>query len=361
MGRLKPALLLDTRGVSGAGGVNKYEGYRSWLENLDLAPEVERVSAPRQKFFLDSQYGTSHKIVEWTRPLWIQKANTMPMHDLDLGATSIRRQFEQFEHLFDYVDPDALDESLQRWITAATPYDRYNVAMDIEENILTTAAAQKFGADPRVIRAVYRKTLNEQNKMFAAIRQGQGQIYSTAPSLRQRLEVSENVELVNYDAENKMLTLELMDGGRRTTVKVPEEALVEKARPVDPTQTPNYYQPVDTRRFYLALKRNEEILQDLSHPNLRLSEAALMDAIDKVGTVFNALWKPLVRAPLTLTAISSVAPMISCICSQMNRKSSFTRSRRLAAPAVSPASMSRNASSMACWMACVARKRSMSP
>lgn len=268
--------------------LNKYEGYRGWLDNMSREPSVSRVQA-KQRFYLDSQYGKSHKMVEWTRPLWLQKANVMEMHDVDTGAMSIRRQFEQYEHLFGYRNPEALDDALQKWQTAPTSYDRYNLAMDIEEQHLVGAAAERFGASPEVIRGIYRKVLTEQNKLMASIRQGDGSIYSTAPSLQDRLRSGGNAQLVSRDPDNGTVTIELMDGGRRTTVTVPEEALSPKERPVDPTQTPNYYQPIDTRRFYLELKRDPEFLQNAS----QLTGAALMDMIDTVGTKFNALWKPL--------------------------------------------------------------------
>jgi hypothetical protein len=96
---------------------------------------------------------------------------------------------------------------------------------------------------------------------------------------------------MSADPDTGMVTLELMDHGKRVTTVVHESALTPKVRPIDPTQTPNYYQPIDTRRFYLELKRNQDIVKDMSMA--RAAGAATADLIDVVGSKFNQLWKPL--------------------------------------------------------------------
>jgi hypothetical protein len=267
----------------------KYAGYDKWLTNAMREPELNRVHAPRM--FLDNPYGRPHLIHKMTKAVTIQKANVMPMHDTDLGAESIRRQFEQFHHLMDYSDPEGLDHALLAWQNAPTAFERYQIAQQVEETHLINAAAQKFDADPEVIRDIYQKIISEQNKVYEGIRKGQASLYSTAPSTTSRLAQEQNIKLMSADPDTGMVTLELMDHGKRVTTVVHESALTPKVRPIDPTQTPNYYQPIDTRRFYLELKRNQEIVRDMSMA--RAAGAATADLIDVVGSKFNQLWKPL--------------------------------------------------------------------
>ena len=276
--------------------LRKYEGYDSWLGTMNKAPSVSRVDA-RRGVFMESQYGRAHGIVKFTRPVWIKKANTAEIHDVDSGAESIRRQFQQFDHLFGYRNTEALDDSLMRWTTAPTAHDRYDVVREVEERHLIDAAAQKFDVDPGTVRAIYEKVVAEQNRVIEGIRRGAGSIYSSAPSGAQRLEAGDsNIKLVREDPESGMVEIELMEaGGRRTTVTVHESALQPKGqKPVDPTQTPNYYQPLDTRRFYLELKRNRELIADMNLSGLRTGKAMSAEVMDAVGTRFNALWKPAV-------------------------------------------------------------------
>jgi hypothetical protein len=267
----------------------KYDGYNKWLTNAMREPELNRIHAPRM--FLDNPYGRPHLVHKMTKAVTIQKANVMPMHDTDLGAESIRRQFEQFHHLMDYSDPEGLDHALLAWQNAPTAFERYQIAQQVEETHLINAAAQKFDADPEVIRDIYQKIISEQNKVYEGIRKGQASLYSTAPSTTSRLAQEQNIKLMSADPDTGMVTLELMDNGKRVTTVVHESALTPKVRPIDPTQTPNYYQPIDTRRFYLELKRNQEIVKDMS--TARAAGAATADLIDVVGSKFNQLWKPL--------------------------------------------------------------------
>jgi hypothetical protein len=267
----------------------KYDGYNKWLTNAMREPELNRIHAPRM--FLDNPYGRPHLVHKMTKAVTIQKANVMPMHDTDLGAESIRRQFEQFHHLMDYSDPEGLDQALLAWQNAPTAFERYQIAQQVEETHLINAAAQKFEADPEVIRDIYQKIISEQNKVYEGIRKGQASLYSTAPSTTSRLAQEQNIKLMSADPDTGMVTLELMDHGKRVTTVVHESALTPKVRPIDPTQTPNYYQPIDTRRFYLELKRNQDIVKDMSMA--RAAGAATADLIDVVGSKFNQLWKPL--------------------------------------------------------------------
>lgn len=274
--------------------LEKYAGYRSWMDNLSREPMISQVNAPTRRFFMDNQFGITHQVMKWTRPMWIQRANSMSMHDVDMGAESIRRQFEQYDHLWGYKNPEALDASLRAWQEAPTSFERYQVALDVEEKHLIDAAAQYHKVDPGIIRVIYDKIVSEQNKMFNALQRGKGAVYSAAPDLSGRLAAGEEgIKLLSHNEDEGLITLELMDGGRRTTVTVPDEVLTPKVRPVDPTQTPNYYQPVDTRNFHLQLRRNEDLITLLQQSGFRYGEAALMDVVDRVGTKFNAMWKPL--------------------------------------------------------------------
>ncbi len=276
--------------------LRKYEDYdRFWMRNMGEGTASVSMVNPRRAFFMDNQFGRTHLIQKVTRPIWIKKANTVEMHDIDSGATSLRRQFEQMNHLFGYQNPEAVEQSLLRWTGARTAHERYEVARDVEEVHLIDAAAQKFGVDPGTIRVVYDKIIAEQNKRLEGIRRGSGSVYSTAPNAAQRIASGDDgIKLLREDPETGMVELELMEsGGRRTTVVVPKEALNPKG-PIDPTQTPNYYQPIDTRRFYLELKRNRELIRDMHFSGIRTAKAATAEIMDSIGTKFNALWKPAV-------------------------------------------------------------------
>lgn len=291
--------------------LNGYEGYGAWLDSVgtdagDKAlPMISRVgvpvsrSLPSHHTFMDNQFGWMHTVREMPRSLYIQKANTVSMHDINSGVMSLQRQAEQFDHLFGYRNPDALDSALQSWHTAATGTERAEVIRQYEQTHLINAAAHRFDVDPGVVKVIYDKATSEQNKLFQGILSGDSTAYSAAPSVAGRLaNGDESIKLLNRSEDGKYVTFELVDGMHRTTTTVPIEALTEKPLgPIDPTQIANYYNPMDTRRFYLELKRNSDLLDAMNKSGLSKGAArtsdVLMEQVDHWGQKFNNLWKPL--------------------------------------------------------------------
>lgn len=298
-----------------------YEGYGAWLDlaGVNAADKVvgrfDQVKAPapkkqgwngaepsknfgakvRARFFMDNQFGKAHTVKELPRAAWIQKANTASMHDLDSGIMSLNRQAEQLEHLAGYSDPIALNDALARWVSAPSAYERYKVLHEFEDTHLVRAAAQKFGVDEDVIRAIYNKINDERNKSIRGVLSGDGSMYSAAPSLGDRAASGEGVKLLSRSEDGEYVDLEIMQSnGHRVTLKgVHTSALSEKQLPLDPTQTPNYYQPINHREFFIDLKHNEDLLQTLNKGRLAKTEAGAAELAELIGTTFNKWWKPL--------------------------------------------------------------------
>ena len=284
--------------------LNKYEEYGAWLELLGTKAEskslplLNAVNGPTftRHFFKDNPYGNAHTVVNTSRALWLQKAGTVSMHDMNSGVTSIGRMFDQWNHLYGYADPVAKESALHSWNTAATNTDRYKVMFNLEEEHLPKVIASHFPVDEDLARALVQKIHSEQNAVKRGVLSGNGSVYSSAPSLAQRISNPEDmtVSLVNASEDGKTMTLNLMDGRQhKVTLTVPKEALEERISPVDVTQTPNYYTPLDQRRLFLELKRHEDMLDVMSASLLERKGADLADAVDAIGTRFNNFWKPL--------------------------------------------------------------------
>lgn len=293
-----------------------YEGYGTWLELMgtkagDKAlPLIAQVNSPRPKrwnavekrrnngvsrFFMDNQFGKAHTIREVPRSLYLMKANTASMHDLDSGIMSLNRQAEQYKHFFAYEDGEALENALRSWQEAPTNLERYRTLHEFEETHLIRGAAQHFGVSEDLVRAIFNKVNDERNRTIRGVLSGDGSVYSAAPSLASRVANADDhsVSLLSRSEDGKTVQLQLMDGrDHKITLTLPDAALVERVAPVDITQTPNYYTPVDTRQFYYELKRHKDMLQELDKGWFANSSAGAMESIDTIGTVFNNLWKP---------------------------------------------------------------------
>lgn len=281
----------------------KYDDYAEWLRAVegDNGPiHTDQVSAKQPKMdtlssrtYQKSPFGIAHRVSKIGRTAYLNKANSIDLHRPDLGVMSIRRQFQQFDTLFEYKNRDALEDILLRYTKARTTQERWDIAQEVEDVHLIGALSQKYGLSPEVFDVFLRETRIRRNEMAEALRAGKGAVYSTAP-LDDPLRAGDSVKVL--DVKNGQVKLEVMDKGEKHTMFVPEESLQGYSRPVDPTQTPQYYQPMDTRQVDLAVKHNAELFElldsDLQHFGRKVT-AATIETIDKWGTRWNALWKPL--------------------------------------------------------------------
>lgn len=295
--------------------LHRYEGYQNWLDLITGPkgdPILSRVQGPtRQRWseirnrpdeaaseqrhlFMDNQFGFAHSFHRITRPLFIKRANTVEIHNLDSGLMSINRQFDQLEHLYGYAPEGARDEYLSRYVAANSAFDRYKVLHDLEEEHLVNAVASKFGVDPEISRAIIKKIYDERNRTIEGILSGDGAVYRSAPSLTDRLAsgTDSSLNLVSKNDETGMYTVNLMHGRHKQTFEVPEAALEKRVAPEDITQTPNYYNPLDTRRLFHELKHDPRMLEELNAGFVRDKAAALAHTAEWAGTKFNQFWKP---------------------------------------------------------------------
>jgi hypothetical protein len=280
--------------------LRKYEPYETWLELATGAhgakPLINQVKKPREtrRTFLGGPFGKAHSVVKLPRAVFVQRAGLIGMHDLDSGSRSINRIFDQMEHLMGYADNEARDTALNGWVSAPTNYDRYKMLYELEEAHLPKALSNRFGVSEEFARELMNKINSEQNLTKQAILNMKGSVYSSAPSLGARIAdpSHEGIKLIEVDEEG-IATIELLDNtNHKVTIQVPEEALTERKVPLDPTQTPNYYQPIDTRRMFLEFKRHKDLIQTLDVGLAASGRAGLMEAVDVVGTKFNQFWKP---------------------------------------------------------------------
>lgn len=281
--------------------LNKYEDYGTWLENVPSpvrpTSTIEQVSARTEPFnFLSRRtyqknlFGPAHTVYEISKGGWLKEANPIDLHRTDAGVMSIRRQFEQLDHFFGYKNRDALNSTTERFTRAVGAGDHqaaFQIAREVEEVHLVQAAADHFGLEPETVRAFMDQTKFKRNEMAKALLSGKGAVYSTAPG------ALDGAKLISR--EDGIATIELQDGPHKQTIKVPEFAL-DSALPVDPTQTPNWYTPLNTREVYLSIKRDPELFETLDSElkNFGRDKAAqAMEFIDTYGTKFNKYWKPL--------------------------------------------------------------------
>lgn len=271
-----------------------YDDYGTWLEkvkdgktfaHLDGVSTKEDAFRSWERVYQKSSLGKVHRIAEVPRAVWTSKANPIDLHRVDSGVMSIRRQFDQMKHLFGYENPEALDDALTRFVRAKDPTERFKIAQEVEDAHLVTAISQRHGLSSDTIEEFLTRTRARRNEMAQALLTGNGAVYSTAPI--------DNAKLIKI--EDGIAQVEMMDKGQRVTLRVPEEALQSHNLALDPTQTPNYYMPMDAREIHLAIKRDAELWQmidsDLQN-GARRAAGATMDVINDVGTKWNQFWKP---------------------------------------------------------------------
>lgn len=292
-------------------------GYQDWLD-LTTGPKglpfagLSRVQAPskarwsqmrnladdgsveQRAAFQGDQFGPAHSFYRITKPLFLKRANAVEIHSLDSGIMSINRQFDQYEHLFGYAPEGARDAAITSYLKANSMYDRYKVLHDIEDTHLIGAIAQKFGIEGDMARAIVNRIHSERNATIQGILTGDGSVYRSAPTIADRAAsgTDSTIQLVSRDAEAGTVRLKLMNGRHIQEFDVPDAALEKRAMPEDPTQTPNYYNPLDSRRLFHQLRHDPQMLQELNKGWLRDKAAAAVETGEYIGTKFNEFWKP---------------------------------------------------------------------
>jgi len=289
------------------GRLSRYEDYRTWLENtpslsiegkgLDSPAMLQSVSArPERLNFLsrktykDGPFGAAHSVHSITKAGWTREASAIDLHRAGSGTESILRQFELYHQQLNYVDRDGLNSALRRFGSARDEFERFQVAREIEDTHLPAALGDYFGLEPETVSQFMEGLRGRRDQMVNALLSGEGSVYSTAPSILE----NDAVKLISR--KDGYVTLEFADGARRTTMRVPEHALETQSMPVDPTQTPNYYQPLNIRDIKLAIRRDHELFQELESARKnfgRQASAMAFDTIDNLGSRFNHFWKPL--------------------------------------------------------------------
>ena len=257
--------------------------------------ERNEARGPLRKIFMSNQFGYTHEVVRWSRNTWMNKAGTISFHDIDSGPRNIDRYFSGLDTTLGYkVDPATQSDIVDRFVKAPTPQEKYRVLYDMEEMHLIPAMAQKLGVDPVTVKTIWDTVNTERGRTYDGVLSGKGRVYSSAPSLGQRVgDEFDTARLVSGPDDQGMVTLELMDGTKRTTVTVHESALQKRVTPEDVTQTVNYYQPADIRRLYYELKRHPEMLATLDKNLTAHGAAHAMALADVITTKFYSLWKPL--------------------------------------------------------------------
>lgn len=282
--------------------------YLDWLNLVDgeYTPQLGRFKAPsvdkverfgdgtKRRFYMNNQFGYSHQIVKLPKAAVMRKSGTAALHDLDSSARTVNRYFNQLGQILDFDDADNVRAGVIDSLThAQTPKDRYKILFDMEDNLLIPALASKLGISTATAKGVFDSIQKERNRTIEGVLSGKGRIYQTAPSTAQRItDETSTVRLISEPDEEGMVTFELMDGTKRTTVTTHESQMFVRREPVDVTQTPNYYQPVDVRALYHEMKRHEDVLRDIDAGVLREGAAAIARVHDIIGTKFYNLWKP---------------------------------------------------------------------
>lgn len=294
--------------------LGKYTEYDAWLETLTArtTPELNRIQKPSKSrwsqvrksqgvegesrsLFMDNPYGFAHSFHRIPKSLFLKRANAAEIHNLDSGLTSINRTFDQLAGVYGYRPEGVREGYLQSYFNAATNYDRYKILHELEETHLIAAISERFEVAPETARAVVHKIYSERDRSIRGILSGQGAVYSSAPTFKERLMggAKGSPELVGLDPDTGMLTVNLMDGRHKTTYQVHESALVERVNPEDVTQTPNYYNPLDHRRLFHQLKHDKQMLDEIDADIRERGQAAMFSVGERLATHFYEFWKPL--------------------------------------------------------------------
>ena len=298
----------------------KYQGYQSWLDSIgtksgdSALPMLQKAhvskaekwsdrssssTRPVDSTFVDNHFGWTHRITELPKTFLLQKANVAPLHDLDTTSMSIERQIQQIEHLGYKMDPEVVDSLHRRIHTTQDTYERMLVLADLDETYGLAAISQKYALDQGFVKQIYDKFINESNRMNRTFRNGnEGAIYSTAPTSAERMASGDGtVKLVERSEDGEYLTVKMMDGNQQMrTITAHKSAFDDRGRvdrPVDPTQTVDYYAPLDLQSFNKFFKEDYEVLHELHSSFLHEGTAAVAQALDKAGSAFHKYWKPL--------------------------------------------------------------------
>lgn len=284
--------------------LDQYEDYSSWLDmvptfdNPGTSLSAVKVKEARfdhlsQRTYQKSIFGSAHTISEVSKAGYLKEANVIDLHHVDSGVQSIRRQFEQFQHYWGYENPEALDDVLQRFTRAQQRGDLRGAAMiakEVEEQHLVGAIASRYDFDPGTVTEFLNKLRDRQGDMANALLSGEGTVYTTVPG--------QGARLVKRDQLGNAL-VEITEGKRKFTLKVPAEAvdgLKDTANlAVDPTQTPNFYSPLNHYRLHRAIEHDADLFRELDSAvksRGRDAAKATFEAIDKYGSAWNQFWKP---------------------------------------------------------------------
>lgn len=301
--------------------------YKDWLDSIGTTsdkstvagaanvvdpfnPQLERYDAPKTKWndatdrfelvthrrFMPDIYSKHHTKIIVPPAIMARRVGVVAMHNLDSGARAVERTFDQYKSVLDFDDVHNLRAAYaNRWATAPDNYTRYKAMYDMEEEVLPSALAGKLGISEYTARVVFNKINEERKRTFDGIAYGKGRMYDTAPTFAQRLqdETGATARMVKPADADGMVTLEFRDGQRLVTAEVPEGMLTPRVKPVDPTQTPNYYQPADVWRLYHEMKRHKDVLDEIDAGFFRRDFANLAEVNEILATKFYSFWKPL--------------------------------------------------------------------
>jgi hypothetical protein len=297
--------------------LQKYDGYQNWLDLANKEPILSRVQGPtRARFsevrnrpgvpeaeqrntFTDSQFGFAHTLYKMPRSLFIKRANTVEIHSMDSGLMSINRQFDQLDHMFGYAPDGARADTLRSYVRAESAdspeFERYKILHGLEETHLAQAIANRFGIEPDMANTILHKIHEERDKSIQGILSGEGAVYRSAPALADRLTGGSDatLKLVDRNPDAGTINVKLMNGRHVQEFEIPEAAIERRVAPEDVTQTPNYYNPLDTRRLFHQLKNDPHMLDELNAGFLRDKKAAAVHTGEYVGNKFNEMWKPI--------------------------------------------------------------------
>lgn len=289
------------------GRLDKYEGYRSWLDNVpalsrddqglvnpaflgQVSVRPEKLNFLSRRTYQANPYGAAHTIHSTTKAGWIKEAGMVDLKRVGSNTESTMRYFESLSHNLNYVDREGLNAALDKVGKSYDEQGRWDALRQIEDTHLPKALGQHFGLEEDTVLTFMDKLRGKQDEMLNGLATGEGAVYSTAPSMLE----SSSVKLVQRDAEYSHI--QVMDGGKKVSYKVPNDALDIRNQAVDPTQTPKFYQPLSVRELKLAMRRDADLFKELETAGKNRGReymGILMDDIDKYGGRWNQFWKPL--------------------------------------------------------------------
>lgn len=296
--------------------LEKYEDYQTWLETqkqfsfvdketgeikealyyggsaTSVSLKPERLSYLSRRTYKTNPYGVAHTAHGISRAGWVREANPIDLHRVSSGTESLMRQFEQLQVHLNYADREAVNSSLTEFGHARDEFERFQVARKIEDEHLPRALASYFGLEDDTVRMFMEKIRERKDTMVNALVAGEGNVFSTAGATVER--GVDHVKII--DRQDGYVRLQFADGNKLTEMTVPEHALETQTMPVDPTQTPNYYQPLNARDLKLAIRRDHDLFTELetaSKNRGRQAAALIMNGIDEMGGRWNKFWKPL--------------------------------------------------------------------